>query len=206
LKIALVHDSLTQSGEREKFLFALMELFPGADIFTLAYRPEKFGKQFEGRRVTTSFLQRLPLGSTHPALYLPLYHGFMRSLDVSGYDLIISSSAAVAKWVLNPKKITHVCWCHSLLGGLWENEAPVEGLDFPGWEKRVFGGYLRRCDLRSNEGVTHFLVGSEAMKERVGRIYGREADVIPLPLDEKFLFRVQVYFRRLYGIKSIGEE
>ena len=74
--------------------------------------------------------------------------------------------------------------CHSLLGGLWENEAPVEGLDFPGWEKRVFGGYLRRCDLRSNEGVTHFLVGSE-LDETAGCVLGIDAD-----LDTHNLFQV----------------
>src|SRR5579885_2713787 len=99
MRIALVHDWLTSIRGGEKVLLGLMELFPGADIFTLVYRPEKFGDLFKERKVTTSVLQRLPLGKTRYQYYLPLYWEFMGGFDLSGYDLIVSSSSACAKWV-----------------------------------------------------------------------------------------------------------
>lgn len=198
MRIALVHDRLTGIGEPEKVFFCLMELFPGAEIFTLAYQPEVFGDRFQNRKVTVSSLQRLPFGKTRDRLYLPFYPGLMRGFDLSGFDLVVSSSTGAAQWVVKPEAALHVCFFHSLLEGLWEGQGG-------GW-MGLFRSYLRRWDKRSNDGVTKFLVASEEMKAKVGRYYEREADVIPPPWDAKFEFRVQVYFRRLYGIKPVGEE
>lgn len=203
MNIALVHDWLVEAGENEQLFFALMELFPGAEIFTLVYRPEEFGDRFQGRRVTTSFLQRLPLGKSRYQAYLPLYWGFMGGLDLSEQDLIVSTNSFCAKWIRNPKKVPHVCFCQSLLGGMWEEGETTGTIHFPSWETGFFHDYLRRCDLKSNGGVTHFIAGSEEMKGRIKAVYGREADVIPPPLDAKFQFRAQVYFRKLFGIPTI---
>jgi hypothetical protein len=205
LRIALVHDWLVEAGEKEKLLFALMELFPGGEIYTLVYRPEKFGDRFGNRKVTASFLQRLPLGKTHPRAYLPLYWGLMGGFDFSDYDLIVSTSSFCAKWLRNPKKILHVCYCQDLLGGAWEGGAGPVLPGFPRWEVKWFGDYLKRCDLKSNAGVTHFLAGTEEIKARIQKTYGREAEIIPFPVDAKFQFRSQIYFRRLFGITTIPD-
>jgi len=193
LKIALVHEWMVAMGEREKVIQAYLELFPKADLFTLVYRPEKMDPMFQKRRVTTSFLQRLPFGKTRPRWYLPLFWGAMRSLDLTGYDLVISLSAVCAKWVKAPEQAQHVCFFE---GSLLNEE---DGADFPRWQIRWFGNFIRRCEEESNRGVTHFLAGSESGKIRIRRLYGRDAEVIAPPLDALSLFKTQLYFQRILG-------
>lgn len=201
MHIALVHDLLTGMGQEERFLLSLMELFPGADLFTLAYRPERMGPEFERRKIVTTTLQSLPFGKAHLGTFTPLYWGLMGGFDLSDYDLIVSSHSACAKWVRNPKKAMHVCYFHKPMDHLWNGEGTGPGRTATG----LFREYLRGRDLRSNEGVTHFLTGSEEMKVRIKELYGREAEVIAPPLDAKFQFRIQVYFRRLFGISTIPD-
>ncbi len=186
MRIALVHDWLTGMRGGEKVLLSLMELFPGADIFTLVYQPEKFGNLFEERKVTTSFLQRLPFGKTRYPYYLPFYWELMKGFDLSGYDLIVSSSSACAKWVRNPKKTLHICYCHTPMRYIWDlfedyfgphASAPVR------WSAKAFRSYLQKCDLKSNEGVTHFLANSTEVQGRIKRIYGRESQVMHPPVE-----------------------
>jgi glycosyltransferase involved in cell wall biosynthesis len=190
MRIALVHDWLTGVRGGEKVLLALMEIFPGAEIFTLVYRPEKFGDAFQGRRVTASFLQRLPWGKEKYPYYLPFYWGLMGGFDLSPYDLIVSSSSACAKWVRNPKKTLHVCYCHTPMRYIWDLFDDYFAPAGPGRASapvrtaaRIFRPYLQRCDLRSNGGVTHFLANSTEVQGRIGRIYGRESQVIPPPVE-----------------------
>jgi hypothetical protein len=205
MHIALVHDRLTGTGYEEKVLLVLMELFPGAELFTLAYWPERMDPEFEKRKIITSALQRLPFGKTHPQAFAPLYWGLTGGFDLSSYDLIVSSSSACSKWVRNPQKALHVCYFHKPMDHLWDGgELGVEN-GLGRFETRLFRKYLQECDLKSNEGVTHFLTGSVAMKDRIKELYSREAEVIAPPLDAKFSFRVQVYFRRLFGISTIPD-
>ncbi|HEY5039916.1 MAG TPA: glycosyltransferase [bacterium] len=181
----MVHDWLTGTTGREKVLESLSQLFPGADLFTLVYQPEKVSSVFQKHRVTTSPLQRLPFGKTRYPHFLPLYWNLMGSFDLSGYDLIVSSSSACAKWVRNPKKVPHVCYCHTPLREIWDEAGSLETQESFGapLSARFFRSYLQRCDLKSNEGVTRFLTNSNGVKERIARLYGREAEVIPPPLD-----------------------
>ena len=170
----------------EKVLLSLMELFPDADIFTLVYRPEKFGNLFENRRVTTSRLQRLPFGKTRYPYYLPLYWELMGGFDLSPYDLIVSSSSACAKWIRNPKKALHVCYCHTPMRYIWDLFEDYFGPSAPAplrWSAKAFRPYLQGCDLKSNEGVTHFVANSTEVKERIARLYGREAEVFHPPVE-----------------------
>ncbi len=186
MRIALVHDWLTGMRGGEKVLLGLMELFPGADIFTLVYRPEKFGDIFKERKVTTSVLQRLPLGKTRYPYYLPLYWEFMGGFDLSGYDLIVSSSSACAKWVRNPSQALHVCYCHTPMRYIWDLFGDYFGPSASPplrWAARFFRSYLQDCDLKSNEGVTHFLANSTEVQGRIQRLYGRESQVIHPPVD-----------------------
>jgi glycosyltransferase involved in cell wall biosynthesis len=163
-----------------------LELFPDADLFTLVYRPEKMGPEFQRRRVSASFLQRLPFGKSRYQYYLPLFWELMGGFDLSSYDLIVSSSSACAKWVRNPAKVPHVCYCHTPMRYIWDlfddyfgpsSFAPVR------WSAKFFRPYLQRCDLRSNEGVTHFLANSTEVQSRIKRIYGRESEVLHPPVD-----------------------
>ena len=189
---------MTGMGENEKILLTFLELFPGADTFTLAYRPEKMDPKFRDHRVTASFLQNLPFGSGRPSWYLPLQWGAMRSLDLTPYDLVISLHSGRAKWVSPFVGAIHVCYFLNPLEGLWESGS--------GLGMRLFGNYLRRCDLKSNKTVTHFLAPSEEMREFIHSRYGRDADVISPQQDpSRYFFKLQVYFRKLYGVK-VNEE
>ena len=186
MEIAIVHDWLTGMRGGEKVLMALLELFPRADIFTLVYRPEKVDPAFRERRVTASFLQRLPLGKTKYQYYLPLYWELMRGLDLSKYDLVISSSSACAKWVKVPKTATHVCYCHTPMRYIWDQFDDYFGPSanpLVRLSARMFQPYLQRCDLKSNSGVTNFIANSTEVQERIKRIYGRDSDIFHPPVD-----------------------
>lgn len=170
----------------EKVLLGLLELFPGADIFTLVYRPDQMDPVFQKRTVKTSALQRLPFGKTRYQYYLPLFWELMGGFDLSSYDLIISSSSACAKWVRNPNNVTHVCYCHSPMRYIWDLFGDYFGPSsspLVRWPAKLFRPYLQYCDLKSNKGVTHFLANSTEVQERIERIYGRESEVIHPPVD-----------------------
>jgi glycosyltransferase involved in cell wall biosynthesis len=106
--------------------------------------------------------------------------------DLSGYDLIVSSSSACAKWVRNPKKAMHVCYCHTPMRYIWDLFDDYFGPSAFGpvrWFAKLFRPYLQWCDLKSNKGVTHFLANSTEVQNRIKRIYNRESEVIHPPVD-----------------------
>jgi glycosyltransferase involved in cell wall biosynthesis len=161
-------------------------LLPGADIFTLVYRPDQMDEIFKNRKITTSALQHFPFGKTKYQYYLPLYWELTGGFDLSSYDLIVSSSSACAKWVRNPKKAMHICYCHTPMRYIWDLFDDYFGPATFGpirWFAKMFRPYLQWCDLKSNEGVTHFLANSREVQSRIKRIYGRESEVIHPPVD-----------------------
>ena len=190
MRIALVHDWLTGARGGEKVLESLSYLFPDADLYTLVYQPEKTNSIFLKHKIQTSPLQRLPFGKTRYPYFLPLYWELMGAFDLSGYDLIVSSSSACAKWIRNPNRIMHVSYCHSPMRYIWDLYEDYFGEGTPRitrWSAGFFRSYLQRCDLKSNEGVTHFIANSTEVKERIARLYGRDSTVIHPPVDlERF--------------------
>jgi glycosyltransferase involved in cell wall biosynthesis len=186
LKIALVHDWLTGMRGGEKVLTALLELFPQADLFTLVYRPEKMPEVIRSRKVTVSALQKFPAGTSRYQYYLPFYWSLTGGFDLSGYDLIVSSSSACAKWVRNPRGVPHVCYCHTPMRYIWDMFDDYFGAS-ASWPlrraARLFRPYLQQCDLKSNEGVSHFIANSTEIQERIRRIYGRDSEVIHPPVE-----------------------
>jgi glycosyltransferase involved in cell wall biosynthesis len=186
LKIALVHDWLTGMRGGEKVLLALLELFPDADLFTLVYRPEKMPEIIRSRRVRVSALQKFPGGPSRYQYYLPFYWTLMGGFDLSGYDLIVSSSSACAKWVRNPRNVPHVCYCHAPMRYIWDMFGDYFGSS-ASWPVRraaqFFRPALQRRDLQSNGGVSHFIANSTEVQARIRRIYGRDSEVIHPPVD-----------------------
>ena len=131
MKVALVHDWLVTMRGGEKVAECLLELFPRADLFTLVARPEKLANTFRNREIRTTSLQRIPFGKTRYRWFLPAFDHFMSGFDLSSYDLIISSSAACAKWVRNPRKVPHVCYCHTPMRYIWDLFDDYFGNAFP---------------------------------------------------------------------------
>ena len=188
MKTALLHYWLTNVRGGEKVLAALADMFPDAGIFTHAYRPERLGGLFAGRRVTESFIARLPFGRRRPQAYLPLMPAASRSLDLSGCDLIVSSESGPIKGVRKPSGARHICYCHTPMRYLWDMHDEYYRAAGPLGRAamRLFTPYLRREDLRSADSVDVFVANSEFVAGRIRRIYGREAKVVHPPVDVGF--------------------
>lgn len=192
MKTALIQYWLTKSGGAEKVLSALGEMYPDADLFTHAFgegmRDGGLGIRWHGHEVRESLIARLPLGRAHPQAYLPLMPLASRRLDLSAYDLIISSEAGPIKGVRKRADQRHVCYCHSPMRYIWDlrdeyyRNAGLGGKIAMG----LFTGYLRREDLRSAESVDLFVANSRFVAGRIRRIYGREAEVAYPPCDIGF--------------------
>jgi hypothetical protein len=120
MRVALVHDWLTGMRGGERCLEAFCELFPEADLFTLVHVPGSVSPVVERRRITTSFIQRLPGAAAGYRRYLPLFPAAIRRFDLRGYDLVLSSSHAVAKSVPVPAGTLHVCYCFTPMRYVWD--------------------------------------------------------------------------------------
>ena len=116
----LVHDWLTTIGGAEKVLESLMETFP-SDLYTLVKNQKNLvGTPFESMEIKTSFIQKLPRAKKKYRSYLPLFPLAIEQFDLSGYDLIISSSHSVAKGVLTHADQTHICYCQTSMCYTWD--------------------------------------------------------------------------------------
>ncbi len=174
----------------EKVLLELVRLLPSADLFTLVWKRGSASAEIEARVRQTSFLDRLPAAATAYRYYLPLFPAAIRSLDLSGYDRIVSSSHAVAKGVRVPPGAVHVSYVHTPMRYLWDASADYFAFGRGRWWKRAALGavapWLRRFDRRSAAGVHFFLANSENVRARILRLYGAEARVIYPPVNTDF--------------------
>lgn len=192
-RVALVHDWLTGMRGGERCLEVFCDLFPDADLFTLLHVPGSVSPVIEARRIVTSFIQRMPDARRRYRHYLPLFPAAIRGLDLSGHDLVLSSSHAVAKGARVPSGALHVCYCFTPMRYVWdlydEYFGPRAGLATRLLMPPVAAA-LRRWDRRTAAGVRHFVAISRFVADRIRRAYGRQADVIYPPVDVS-RFRVE---------------
>ena len=188
MKIALLHYWLTNVRGGEKVLAALGEMLPEADVFTHAYVQTNMEGLFDGRKVTESFIARLPFGRKHPQAYLPLMPTATHALKLDGYDLIVSSESGPIKGIRKPKDARHVCYCHTPMRYLWDMHDEYFRTAGIGGKlaMKLFTPYLRREDLKSAESVDEFVANSAFVAERIKRIYGRDSVVVHPPVDVEF--------------------
>jgi glycosyltransferase involved in cell wall biosynthesis len=186
VKVALVHDWLTGMRGGERCLEVFAELFPTADLYTLLHVPGSVSPAIENRRIVTSFIQRLPQAERRYRHYLPLFPAAVRAFDLRGYDLVLSSSHAVAKGVRVPAGALHVCYCFTPMRYVWDLYDDYFG-PRAGLAARVLmppvAAWLRRWDRRTAAGVHQFVAISRFVAARIRRAYGRDADVIYPPVD-----------------------
>ncbi len=189
MRVAIVHDWLVTNAGAEKVLKSIVELYPNADIFSLVdfLSDEQRKEIINGKTVITSFLQHLPLAKTHFRNYLPFFPKAIESLDLNSYDLIVSSSWAVAKGIKKSKIQTHICYCHTPIRYAWDlYDEYTSNLSQPKKfivEKSL--EYIRKWDIGSLDRVDYFIANSNFVKERIERLYKREAVVIYPPVDTK---------------------
>ena len=187
MKIAIVHDWLVTNAGAEKVLKEINEIFPDADIFSLVDFLST--SQREGilglKKVKTSFIQKLPFASRMFRYYLPLFPKAIESLDIGQYDVILSSSWAVAKGVKKSKKQLHICYCHTPIRYAWD--LYDEYISKTPWFLRPFVSFslkrIRSWDVKTHSRVDYFIANSNVVKDRIQRIYGRESTVIFPPAD-----------------------
>lgn len=189
MKIAIVCDWLVTYAGAERVLTQLIACFPHADLFSVVdFLPAELRPLIGNKRATTSFIQNLPLAKKHYRSYLPLMPLAIEQLDVSRYDLVISSSHAVAKGVITGPDQVHISYIHTPMRYAWDlqhdylQEAKLNrGLK--GFLANTILHKIRTWDCRTANGVDHFLTNSSFIAKRIWKVYRREASVIHPPVD-----------------------
>ncbi len=186
-RIALVHDWLTGMRGGEKCLEVLCELFPGAPIFTLLAYPEQLSETIRRHEIRTSFLQRMPFSRNGYRNYLPLFPRAIESFDLDEFDLVVSTSHAVAKGVIPAPRALHISYIHTPMRYIWNMFDAYFGENQVGSIKRAFislvAKHLRQWDVASCSRVDQFVANSHHVRKRIERYWNRRAEVIYPPVD-----------------------
>ncbi len=189
MKIAIVCDWLVTYAGAEKVLEQLLNCYPEADLFALVDFIEPDKRAFlQYKKVNTSFIQKMPKAKTKYRNYLPLMPLAIEQLDVSDYDIVISSSHCVAKGIITGPNQLHVSYVHSPIRYAWDlqhqylKEAGLtKGLK--GWIAKAILHYMRLWDYRTSNGVDYFIANSNFIAKRIWKCYRREATLIYPPVD-----------------------
>ena len=185
MRVAIVHHWFVTKGGGERVAECLASLFPKAELFTLVAAPEGLPEALRDRVLHTSFLQRVPLARSHHRHMMPLYPAAARSLDLRGFDLVISSDSGPVKAVRVDAGAVHLCYCHSPMRYLYDGYEQYRA-QMKGAVRALFtasAGFVRRADVAAAERVNWFVANSCYVAERIERVYGREAEVIHPPID-----------------------
>jgi glycosyltransferase involved in cell wall biosynthesis len=188
MKIAIVHEWLVTRAGSEQVVEQMLRLYPQADLFSLVdFLPEESRVHLQNKSVTTSFLQRLPGAKRRFRAYLPLMPMAIEQFDLSGYDLILSSSHAVAKGVVTRPDQLHLCYVHTPIRYAWDFQHQYlrgSNLDrgLRSLPTRLILHYMRLWDLASAYRVDHFAANSQYIARRIHKFYRRPAQVIYPPV------------------------
>lgn len=186
-RVAIVHDWLEVYAGAERVLEQMLQLWPGADVFTLVdFLPEQQRAFLGDSTVHTSFIQRLPGSRKRFRHYLPLMPMAIEQFDLSSYDIVVSSSYAVAKGVITSGNQLHVSYVHSPIRYAWDLQHQYlreSHLDqgFKSMLVRAILHYVRLWDVRTAPNVDVMLANSRYIARRIEKCYGREAEVIYPP-------------------------
>ncbi|GMV05521.1 MAG: putative glycosyl transferase [Gemmatimonadota bacterium] len=187
MRVALVHDWLTGMRGGEAVLEGLLELFPDAEIFTLLHARGSVSPRIEERPVHASLLDRVPGVARWYRYALPLFPRAVESLDLSGFDLVVSSSHCVAKGVRPPPGVPHLCYCHTPMRYVWDQYDAYFGPGRASTPVRaamaMLAPRLRAWDVRTAARVTRFVANSHHVRRRIAETYGRDASVVHPPVD-----------------------
>ena len=189
MKVAIVHEWFTTLAGSEKVVEQICNLFPQADIFAVIADPSLVRQTnfLKDRHLYTTFIQHLPRALQSFRTYLPLMPLAIEQLDLSRYDLVISSSHAVSKGVLTGPDQLHISYVHSPIRYAWDlqhqylRESALHGIK--GWLAKWMLHKMRIWDYRTAAGVDYFVANSKFISRRIKKVYGRGSDVIYPPVD-----------------------
>jgi glycosyltransferase involved in cell wall biosynthesis len=185
-KIALVHDYFVQMGGAERVAEAMHDSFPSAPMYTTVALPKGLPGSLRTADIRTSLLQKLPSLDRRFRHYFMLYPFAVENFDLSAYDLIFSSSSGYAKGVHRRRNAIHVCYCHTPMRWVWRYDDYVAREGFGGAVRAALPYLLwglRKWDLRASRQPNYYIANSHLVAQRIKKIYGREAFVIPPPID-----------------------
>ena len=196
MKVALVHDWLTGMRGGEKCLEVFCELYPEADLYTLVYTPENVSPTIQRMNVCASWLNRLPAAAKYFRYLLPLFPQAVERWDLSGYELILSSSHCVAKNVL-PHRALHIAYVHTPMRYVWDlHDAYLSGEGGSIISRlglSLFRSYLQKWDVQSTARVHYWIANSSNIAGKIERFYGRTSRIIYPPVDvERFFISREV--------------
>lgn len=206
MRVALVHDFLTQLGGAEKVLDAFLEIYPKAPVFTLVYDKKRTAEHYEKYDIRPSFLQKMPLGRQKYKWYLALMPKAIESFDLSDYDLVLSDASAFAKGVITRKPAIHICYLHTPTRYLWSDQesylktAPIPFFIRPLMPTMI--KYLQAWDLEASKGPDYYICNSQNVANRLKKYYHRAADAVIWPPVEASRFTVTDKIKDYYLIVS----
>lgn len=186
MKVAIVHDYLNQMGGAERVVAVLHETFPNAPIFTSIVDRDVLCPELTSADICPSWMQKLPGLKRHFKKYLPLYPWAIESLDIKEYDLVISSSSAFAKGAIKGAHALHVCYCYTPMRFVWDYNNYVRNENFNAPIRAILPiviSSLKRWDLKTRARPDYYVAISSAVRKRIKKIYGIDAEIIFPPVD-----------------------
>ncbi|MFH1745215.1 MAG: glycosyltransferase [bacterium] len=203
MKVALIHDHLAQDGGAEQVLKVFMELFPDAPIYTLLYEKKNVDKNYSGRKIETSIIQRLPGGVKFYKWYMPLMPMAVEFFDLSNYDLVLSDASAFAKGVITSTETLHICYCHTPTRYVWDyTHKYINELRHNKFIKKIISlilNYIRMWDKAAADRVDVYIANSRNIQKRITKYYKRDSTVIYPPVNLR-LFKVNENVRDYFLI------
>jgi glycosyltransferase involved in cell wall biosynthesis len=185
MRVAIVHHWFISLAGGERVIDTIGSLFPTADIFTLFLDKQKLPPALRNRKIITSFLDKTPAARRAHRHLLPLYPLAVEMLNLSGYDLVITSDSGPMKGVLTDPGATHICYCHSPMRYLWDaHSAYLNGMS--PMIKTIFSlasHYVRNWDYSAAQRVDHFIANSNYVAGRIRKYYRRESTIIHPPIN-----------------------
>lgn len=189
MKVAIIHEWFVNYAGSERVVEQMLNCYPSADLYSVVefLAPDQRGF-IQHKPVTTSFIQKFPFARKHYRQYLSLMPLAVEQFDLSSYDVIISSSHAVAKGVLTGPDQLHLCMCYSPIRYAWDlqhqyiKESNMQ-TGLKGWIAKILLHKIRMWDYRTAHGVNEFIAISKFIKRRINKVYGRSSTVIYPPVD-----------------------
>ena len=182
MRVALVHDYLNQRGGAERVFSHIARAYPDAPIYTSLFDRRATGDLVDPARVHTSLLQYVPFGKRYFRFLAPLYPAVFESFDLRAYDLVVSSTTAWAKGIRVRPDAVHICYIHTVSRFVFDYERYVGGFGVGSLARQVVRR-LAEWDVQAASRPTAFIANSKNVAARVRRYYGREAEVLPCPVD-----------------------
>lgn len=202
MKLAIVHDWLTNMGGAEQVIINFKEIYPEAPIYTTFYNPDNLDETLKNIDVRTSFLQKKKMVTNHKK-YFPLMPLAFENFNLNEYDVVLSSTTCCAKGVLTKPDTIHICYCNTPMRYAWESRDDyLKGM---GKIKRklvkLLLHYMRIWDVTSSNRVDYFVANSSAVQKRIQKHYRRESIVINPPVRCE-LFNISDIDKEYYFVVS----